>query len=97
LGDFQKIPFSCSKIGLKLLFEIHLKIEFEKHSFHLTGTRASHPAHWPKPPDPLGSASFPLARAWTVHRQAVTSLLQKDHMFVWTKECEAAFHTLRNC
>jgi hypothetical protein len=25
----------------------------------------------------------------------MTSLLQKDHKFVWTKECEAAFHTLR--
>jgi hypothetical protein len=25
----------------------------------------------------------------------MTSLLQKDHKFVWTEECEAAFHTLR--
>jgi hypothetical protein len=25
----------------------------------------------------------------------MTSLLQKDHMFVWTEECETAFHTLR--
>ena len=27
----------------------------------------------------------------------MTSLLQKDHKFVWTEEYEAAFHTLRNC
>ena len=26
----------------------------------------------------------------------MTSLLQKDHKFVWTEECEAAFYTLRN-
>ena len=26
----------------------------------------------------------------------MTSLLQKDHKFVWTEECEAAFCTLRN-
>jgi hypothetical protein len=26
----------------------------------------------------------------------MTSLLQKDHKFAWTKECEAAFSTLRN-
>jgi uncharacterized protein (DUF427 family) len=25
----------------------------------------------------------------------MTSLLQKDHKFSWTEECEAAFHTLR--
>jgi DNA-binding transcriptional regulator PaaX len=25
----------------------------------------------------------------------MTSLLQKDKKFVWTEECEAAFHTLR--
>jgi hypothetical protein len=25
----------------------------------------------------------------------MTSLLQKDHKFAWTKKCEAAFHTLR--
>jgi hypothetical protein len=25
----------------------------------------------------------------------MTSLLQKDHKFAWTEECEAAFHTLR--
>jgi hypothetical protein len=25
----------------------------------------------------------------------MTSLLQKDHKFVWTKECETAFRTLR--
>jgi hypothetical protein len=25
----------------------------------------------------------------------MTSLLKKDHKFVWTEECEAAFHTLR--
>jgi hypothetical protein len=25
----------------------------------------------------------------------MTSLLQKDHKFVWTEECEAAFHTLQ--
>jgi hypothetical protein len=25
----------------------------------------------------------------------MTSLLQKDHKFVWTEECEVAFHTLR--
>jgi hypothetical protein len=25
----------------------------------------------------------------------MTSLLQKDHKFVWTEECETAFHTLR--
>jgi hypothetical protein len=25
----------------------------------------------------------------------ITSLLQKDHKFVWTEECEAAFHTLQ--
>jgi hypothetical protein len=24
------------------------------------------------------------------------SLLQKDHKFVWTEECETTFHTLRN-
>jgi hypothetical protein len=27
--------------------------------------------------------------------QPMTSLLQKDHKFVWTEECETAFHTLR--
>ena len=26
----------------------------------------------------------------------MTSLLQKDHKFVWTEECEVAFCTLRN-
>jgi hypothetical protein len=25
----------------------------------------------------------------------MTSLLQKDHKYVWTEECETAFHTLR--
>jgi hypothetical protein len=25
----------------------------------------------------------------------MTSLLQKDHKFVWTEECETAFHTLQ--
>jgi hypothetical protein len=25
----------------------------------------------------------------------MTSLLQKDHKFIWTEECETAFHTLR--
>jgi hypothetical protein len=25
----------------------------------------------------------------------MTSLLQKDHKFAWTEECEAAFHTLQ--
>jgi hypothetical protein len=25
----------------------------------------------------------------------MTSLLQKDHKFAWTEECETAFHTLR--
>jgi hypothetical protein len=27
--------------------------------------------------------------------KTMTSLLQKDHKFVWTEECEAAFQTLR--
>jgi hypothetical protein len=27
--------------------------------------------------------------------KSMTSLLQKDHKFVWTEECETAFHTLR--
>jgi hypothetical protein len=31
------MSFSCLKFGLKLLFEIYLKIEIEKHYFHLTG------------------------------------------------------------
>jgi hypothetical protein len=61
------MPFSCSKIGLKQLFEIYLKIEIVKNSFQLTGPRASHPAHWPKLPGLLGSASFPLARSWMRH------------------------------
>jgi hypothetical protein len=25
----------------------------------------------------------------------MTSLLHKDHKFIWTEECEAAFHTLQ--
>jgi hypothetical protein len=27
--------------------------------------------------------------------KSMTSLLQKDHKFVWTEECETAFHTLQ--
>jgi hypothetical protein len=27
--------------------------------------------------------------------KAMTSLLQKDHKFMWTEECEIAFHTLQ--
>ena len=26
----------------------------------------------------------------------MTSLLQNDHKFIWTEECEVAFYTLRN-
>jgi hypothetical protein len=37
LGHFQKISFSCSKFGLKLLFEIYLKIEIENILFTLLG------------------------------------------------------------
>jgi hypothetical protein len=77
LGYFQKMFFSCSKCDLKLLFEIYLKIEFGKHSFHLTGPRASHPAHWPKPARSFSRAS----------RAAPALLLPAHHGFPGPGPC----------
>jgi hypothetical protein len=39
LGHFQKMSFTCSKIDLKLLFEIYLKNKKKRSSFSYSGRR----------------------------------------------------------
>jgi hypothetical protein len=83
LGHFQKMPFSYSKFGLKLLFEIYLKIEIEKNIiFTLPGCRLPSrpkPICWPRPTPRSSSRSpargrarlprLPGRHAATVHRR----------------------------